>query len=51
MTSISPYYYSTDPIQAIGDRLNNPYSKGDRYYCESLFLVDRINNLSPQGDR
>ncbi|MFM7602532.1 MAG: hypothetical protein ACKO7R_15250 [Pseudanabaena sp.] len=34
-----------------GDRINNLFSKGDRYYCESLFLGDRTNNLSSKGDR
>jgi hypothetical protein len=27
-----------------GDRFNNLSSKGDRYYHESRFLADRINN-------
>jgi hypothetical protein len=27
------------------------FEKGDRYYRESLFLGDRLNNLSSKADR
>jgi hypothetical protein len=43
------------PPRKLCDQLNNLSAKrftvDDRYYCESEFLGDLINNLSSKGDR
>ena len=35
----------------MGDRINNLFFKGDRFYCEWWVMGDRINNLFFKGDR